>query len=398
MRQRTKSPLYQTINNELEDIAKQSLTRSLVSHKPLEKGWIRRNGKLMLNFSSNDYLGLAGHPEVKQGALQAIHDYGASASSSRLIVGSHPLYEETEQAITSWKQRDSALIVHNGYTANVGAISALASRNAVVYSDKLNHASIIDGIVLSRAKKRRYNHNDMNHLESLLKKDKDIENKIIITDSLFSMDGDFAPLEDIVTLKKHYGAFLIVDEAHSSGIYGPFGRGYSYQQKVDEEIDLFVGTCGKALGSFGAYVVADQIVIQYLVNKMRSFIFSTGLPPSVLGAIQASITLVQKDEERRRNLLQKSKLVRSILTEAGFNTCLSDSHIVPILTGDNETTLTFSSLLMEEGISAVAIRPPTVPPGEARIRLSTMAVHSDEDLISACQVIKRIGKELGVIT
>lgn len=216
MRQRTKSPLYQTINNELEDIAKQSLTRSLVSHKPLEKGWIRRNGKLMLNFSSNDYLGLAGHPEVKQGALQAIHDYGASASSSRLIVGSHPLYEETEQAITSWKQRDSALIVHNGYTANVGAISALASRNAVVYSDKLNHASIIDGIVLSRAKKRRYNHNDMNHLESLLKKDKDIENKIIITDSLFSMDGDFAPIEDIVTLKKHYGAFLIVDEAHSS--------------------------------------------------------------------------------------------------------------------------------------------------------------------------------------
>jgi 8-amino-7-oxononanoate synthase len=385
------------IKEELALLEELSQKRQLVTTESAVQPWIKRNGKNMLNLASNDYLGFAGDERLKKAMVDAVKIHGAGSTASRLIVGNHLLYEQTETALVNWKKSEAGLIINSGYTANLGIISALAGRGDYVFSDKLNHASIIDGILLSRAKNQRYRHNDLKHLESLLQKVPIEKRKLIVTDSLFSMDGDFANLSGLVQLKKKYNAILMVDEAHSSGIYGENGEGYSRQLNLQQEIDIQMGTFSKALGSFGAYVVGKKWLIDYLTNKMRSLIFTTGLPPAILGSAKASIELVQSESERRELLKSHAAYVRAALADSGFNLCGSESQIIPIMIGKNDKAMEFGAALQDEGIAAIPVRPPSVPENEARIRITVTALHQKENLDWALDRIVVLGKRMGII-
>ncbi|MGE7590278.1 8-amino-7-oxononanoate synthase [Peribacillus sp. NPDC101480] len=385
------------IKKELAHLEEISQKRELVSTVCAEQPWLTINGCRMLNLASNNYLGYAGDERLKKSMVDAVHTYGAGATASRLIVGNHPLYEQAEQALVNWKKAEAGLIINSGYNANLGIISTLLSRNDIIYSDKINHASIVDGALLSRAKHIRYRHNDLDHLEAFLKKSPIEARKLIVTDTVFSMDGDFAFLEELVRLKERYNALLMTDEAHGSGIYGKHGEGYAGHLHLQNKIDIQMGTFSKALGSFGAYVVGKEWLIDYLKNRMRGFIYSTALPPAILGAIKTAIELVQQEPERRSLLQTHSEHFRQELTYYGFNICGSQSQIVPIVIGENEKAMVFAARLQKEGIAAIAVRPPTVPENEARIRFTVTALHDKKDLDWAVERVSIIGKEMGVI-
>jgi len=387
----------QEIKGELARLEELSQNRRLVTTESAVQPWLIKNGKNMLNLASNDYLGFAGDERLKNAMVDAVRTYGAGSTASRLIVGNHLLYKQTETELVNWKKAEAGLIINSGYTANLGIVSALVGRGDYVFSDKLNHASIIDGILLSRSKNQRYRHNDLEHLETLLRQTPIEKRKLIVTDSLFSMDGDFANLSGLVQLKEKYNAILMVDEAHSSGIYGENGEGYARQLNLDHRIDIQMGTFSKALGSFGAYVVGKKWLIDYLTNKMRSFIFTTALPPAILGSAKAAIKLVQVESERRVLLKEHASYVRNALGDSGFNLCGSESQIIPIMIGKNDKTMEFAAALQEEGIAAIPVRPPTVPENEARIRFTVTALHQKEDLDWALERIVVLGKRMGII-
>jgi 8-amino-7-oxononanoate synthase len=281
--------------------------------------------------------------------------------------------------------------------ANVGIIGALVGRNDIVFSDKLNHASIVDGAVLSRAEMVRYRNRDTDHLESLLRKADPSKKKLIVTDSVFSMDGSIAPLTELAELKERYGAMLMVDEAHSGGVYGREGEGLAHALGLTGRIDVQMGTFSKAYGCYGAYAAGDAVVIDYLVNKARSLIFSTALPPMVVHAIRDQWEAVRRDGWRRERLLRHAERLRIQLRAAGFETGDSECHIVPVIVGSNERAVAFGRRLQEEGVAAVPIRPPTVPEGTARIRFTPMATHQEDDLRMALEGIVTVGRELGVV-
>ncbi|WP_235821787.1 8-amino-7-oxononanoate synthase [Gottfriedia acidiceleris] len=387
----------QEIKGELARLEELSQNRRLVTTEFAVQPWLIKNGKNMLNLASNDYLGFAGDERLKNAMVDAVRTYGAGSTASRLIVGNHLLYKQTETELVNWKKAEAGLIINSGYTANLGIVSALVGRGDYVFSDKLNHASIIDGILLSRSKNQRYRHNDLEHLETLLRQAPIEKRKLIVTDSLFSMDGDFANLSGLVQLKEKYNAILMVDEAHSSGIYGENGEGYARQLNLDHRIDIQMGTFSKALGSFGAYVVGKKWLIDYLTNKMRSFIYTTALPPAILGSAKAAIKLVQVESERRVLLKEHASYVRNALGDSGFNLCGSESQIIPIMIGKNDKTMEFAAALQEEGIAAIPVRPPTVPENEARIRFTVTALHQKEDLDWALERIVVLGKRMGII-
>ncbi|PGM95129.1 8-amino-7-oxononanoate synthase [Bacillus cereus] len=386
------------LQSKVEQLKEQEQYRNLhVTERP-EETWLIRNKKRMLNLASNNYLGLAGDERLKEAAIACTRKYGTGATASRLVVGNYPLYEEVERSICDWKDTERALIVNSGYTANVGAISSLAGRHDIVFSDKLNHASIVDGIILSGAEHKRYRHNDLDHLEKLLKMASPEKRKLIVTDTVFSMDGDTSNLQALVQLKEKYGALLMVDEAHASGIFGKYGAGLSHIEKdIANNIDIHMGTFSKALGCYGAYLTGDSIYIEYLQNMMRSFIFTTALPSGTLGAIRKAIEIVKEDNERRERLIENGAYFRAHLQEAGFDIGNSSTHIVPIVVGSNENTLRFSERLQEVGIAAIAIRPPTVPVGSSRVRFAVTSQHTRADLKWATQHIIRIGKEEGFL-
>ncbi|MFD0770776.1 8-amino-7-oxononanoate synthase [Bacillus sp. CGMCC 1.60114] len=394
------NPVWEAhFQSKLTNLTETSQRRKLFVTEHAEKAWLVRNGKRLLNLASNNYLGLAGDERLKEAAMEAIKRYGAGATASRLVVGNYPLYEEIEQRICVWKETEKALLVNSGYTANVGAISSLVSRHDIVYSDKLNHASIVDGIVLSGAEHKRYRHNDLEHLERLLKSAPAEKRKLIVTDTIFSMDGDTAHLEHLVMLKEKYGALLMIDEAHASGIYGKKGAGLAHNHsELAKRIDIHMGTFSKALGCYGAYIAGNAVCIDYMINTMRGFIFTTALPPGVLGAIGKAIEIVSKDETYRQRLIENGVYFRTALQEAGFHIGDSTTHIVPVIVGSNEATLRFSMKLQEAGIAAIAIRPPTVPQYSSRIRFAVTAQHTNDDLQWAVQRIVQIGKEEGVIS
>jgi 8-amino-7-oxononanoate synthase len=383
---------------ELLHLEKKAQRRRLHSIDLLNDSSIIMNGRKLLNLASNNYLGLAGDERLIEASIRAAHEYGAGSTASRLIVGNYSLYEQVETELARWKGTEAALIFNSGYTANIGIISALVGRNDIVFSDKLNHASIIDGIILSRAEKKRYQHNDLDHLETLLKKAPLHKRKLIVTDTVFSMDGDIAQLKGLVELKEKYGAILMVDEAHSSGVFGEGGEGLVHDLGLQEQVDVQMGTFSKSLGSFGAYVTGKRWLVDYFVNKMRSFIFTTALPPAVLGSIQAAIHIVQQETVRRKQLHEYSKYFRTKLSDLGFNIGASVTQIIPVIIGSNELTVQFSERLQERGIAAVAIRPPTVPEGTARIRFSLMATVTKGELDWAINEIATIGQEMGIIS
>lgn len=348
---------------------------------------------------SNNYLGLADHPALKRAAVEAVERYGTGSGASRLVSGTMELHAALEERLARFKGTEAALVFNSGYAANSGIIPALAGRGDVVFSDRLNHASIVDGCLLSRARFVRYPHNDMNALERLLAEHRGAGRMLIVTDGVFSMDGDLAPLPALAALKRQYGALLMVDDAHGTGVLGESGRGTAEQFGVTADIDLQMGTLGKALGGFGAYVAASAEVVELLVNRARSFIFSTSLPPAVLAAARAALDLVDSPEgdALRRRLARSAALFRDALQGAGFDTMGSETQIVPALVGEAEPVMAFTRRLLEEGYYVQGIRPPTVPAGTCRLRCTLMATHDESDLERAVAAMTRIGKELGIV-
>jgi len=340
-----------------------------------------------INFSSNDYLGLSKHPEVISESHKALEQSGAGSTASRLITGTYELSEELEQALARFTGRAAALVFNSGYQANSTLMKTLTNRNSCILLDKLAHNSLVHGALAGRAKMIRYNHNDLNHLEKLLKKHQGTYDRMwIVTEAVFSMDGDRAPLQKMAELARRYGAFFYVDEAHSIGLYGKNGSGLSTSLK---NTDILLGTFGKAFGSFGSFVACSAEMKEYLVNFAEGFIYTTALPPAVTGANLGALKLMPHLDDRRKKLKENITCIKDRLEEMGLNTLKSDSQIIPIVTGDEKKTLELAEFLKERHIIATAIRPPTVPAGACRIRITVSSEHEREDLNLFTESLKK---------
>jgi len=371
--------------------------RLRVVQEVLPGGKVRVDGEVLLNLSSNDYLGLSQDPRIIHAAQAAAAKWGAGAGASRLVVGHLALHEAVEAKLADFKGTEAAVIFPTGYMANVGTIAALVGPGDVIFSDRLNHASIYDGIKLSGAALKRFPHRDLDRLEQLLREaGGGARRRLIVTDSVFSVDGDLAPLADLVALKARYGAWLMIDEAHATGVLGDKGAGLAEALGVTAGVDIHMGTFSKALGSQGGYVAGDRRLVDYLHNRARPFIYSTALAPPVLGAIDQALEIVAQEPERRRYLLDEAQDFRRDLLAAGLDLLGSATQIVPVLAGENDRTLGFAAALKEQGLMAVALRPPTVPPGKARVRFSLTAAHSQEDLGRAREIIAATARALGL--
>ncbi|MEQ1561806.1 MAG: 8-amino-7-oxononanoate synthase [Nitrospiraceae bacterium] len=382
---------------QLDELAAQHLTRRLT---PLHSGVgpvVDMAGRQTLLFASNDYLGLAMHPEVIQAAVEATQRFGAGAGAARLVSGSLPPHQELETALAQFKGTEAALTYGSGYLANIGTIPALIGQGGLILADRLCHASLIDGCRLSAADFRIYRHNDTDHLRSLLAARRQTRRTLIVTDGLFSMDGDLAPLPELNRLAQEYEADLYIDDAHGTGVMGPYGRGTVEHFGLEAEIPFQMGTLGKAFGSSGAYIAGPSTLIQYLMNTSRSFIFTTAPPPSSAAAATTAIRIIQREPERRARLWANRERLFTGLTQLGFNLSPSVSPIIPILVGSAETALSFAEHLFEEGIYAPAIRPPTVPDATSRIRITVTAEHTAVHIDQALAAFQRAGQSAGLI-
>jgi 8-amino-7-oxononanoate synthase len=384
-------------HEQLDELAARHLTRRLT---PLHSGVgpvVDMAGRQTLLFASNDYLGLAMHPEVIQAAVEATQRFGAGAGAARLVSGSLPPHQELETALAQFKGTEAALTYGSGYLANIGTIPALIGRGGLILADRLCHASLIDGCRLSAADFRIYRHNDTDHLRSLLAARRQTRRTLIVTDGLFSMDGDLAPLPELNRLAQEYEADLYIDDAHGTGVMGPHGRGTVEHFGLDTQIPFQMGTLGKAFGSSGAYIAGPSTLIQYLMNTSRSFIFTTAPPPSSAAAATTAIRIIQREPERRARLWANRERLFTGLTQLGFNLSPSVSPIIPILVGSAETALSFAEHLFAEGIYAPAIRPPTVPDATSRIRITVTAEHTDVHIDHALAAFQRAGQSAGLI-
>jgi 8-amino-7-oxononanoate synthase len=371
--------------------AEQGLLRILKPVSSRSNGRIRINKRQYIDFSSNDYLGLSGHPKLLEASKKAIDKFGTASSASRLMSGDLELHHKLEAKISQFKNKEAALFFNSGYQANLGILSSLYTRDDCIFFDRLGHASIIDGIVLSRASFFRFQHNDVTHLKSLLKKERDKFNKaLIVTETVFSMDGDRAPLKELVYLKEKYNCEIFVDEAHATGIFGKNGSGVVEEEGLGEKIDFIMGTFSKAMGGFGAYLATSKRIVDYLINTCRSFIYSTALPPAIIACNLTSIDLIKEEPLRRKRLLESAEYFRDTLRSKGFKT-RSESQIIPIITGDNLKTQEVAKRLQEKGYWVLPVRPPTVPYGEARLRFSLSFNHNKEILERVIDDICSIG-------
>ncbi|MCP4652188.1 MAG: 8-amino-7-oxononanoate synthase [Candidatus Omnitrophica bacterium] len=368
------------INDFLHQRKRHNLLRELQAAVFRRNGTIRIKDKDYIDLSCNDYLGLANHPTLKEAAKKAIDTLGTGAGASRLLSGDLEIHHQLEKEIAFLKAKESALVFNSGYQANVGIINALCSGGDVVFFDKLAHASIIDGILLSNVKYFRFHHNDCKHLEFLLNKQrKNFKNAFIVTETVFSMDGDTAALKELVELKKRYNCKIMVDEAHATGVFGKNGAGLTEEKGLNHEIDFIMGTFSKALGSFGAYFACSENVKKFLVNMCRSFIYSTALPPSVIAANLSSLQLIKDEPFRRQMLLSNADKFRNTLKEKGFSV-RGSSQIVPLIVGESEKAVKLANALRENGWWVLPIRPPTVPAKEARLRFSLSYSHTPKIL------------------
>jgi len=363
----------------LENRKKRGLLRNLNVVSCADGGRVRIGEREYVNFSSNDYLGLSVHPNIIGKAREAILT-GTGSASSRLMTGTTSLHHKLEERVAEFKKKPAGLIFNSGYQANVGIISALLGKGDVVFSDRLNHASIVDGIRLSGAKLFRFRHNNAAHLKELLEKERhNYKSSLIVTETVFSMDGDTSPLKEIADLKEKYDSVLMVDEAHATGIFGENGTGISEREDVTNRVDVIMGTFSKALGSFGAYAAMSEELKKYLVNICRSFIYSTALPPAVIAANLAALKIVKTEPYRRIKLLENADYLRKRLISEGFR-IKGNSQIIPLIVGENSFAVSMSEFLKRKGYWATAVRPPTVPNGEARIRLSLCFNHEREEI------------------
>lgn len=363
--------MYDDYKRILEELKSHSHFRNLKNFEKKDEKYIYYKGKKLLNLSSNNYLNIADNQAITQEFLDNVGNrYSFGSASARLLTGTLPVYQELEDLLSSLYGKESALLYNSGYHANVGISSALNQKGDVIFSDKLNHASIIDGMRLSDGKFFRFPHNDMHALEKLLERErKNFNNAFIITESVFSMDGDIEDLKKVVELKKKYNCIMIIDEAHAFGVFGEKGLGVAEELGIIDDVDLLVGTFGKAIGSMGAFVTGSKTMIDFLINKSRSFIFSTALPPINIAFSKWIIeTQISKTAQKRKNMLNLAKKFGS------------QSHIIPVVIGENKDTVDLCEVLFHNGYFTLPIRPPTVPVGTSRLRLSLTADIREEEL------------------
>jgi 8-amino-7-oxononanoate synthase len=387
------------IERRLEELEQLGLSRRLRLVSGPQGPTVLLDGKPVLLLCSNNYLGLADHPRVREAAADAAMRWGVGAGSSRLVSGTMTIHRRLEERLAEFKGSEACLLFGSGYLANIGVIGALAGRGDVVFSDELNHASIIDGCRLSRAEVVVYRHRDVEHLDWSLRKHgrRDASaRRLIVTDSVFSMDGDVAPLEALAELAQFHGARIVVDEAHAIGNLGPGGRGAVAEAGLEGEIDVVVGTLGKALGSYGAYACTSAAVVRYLINTARSLIFSTApSPPAVAGAL-AALELLQERPHRVQRLRSNARALRRALAAEGFPVADSEMHIVPLIVGDERAAMRMCQEAIVQGAFAQAIRAPTVAMGAARLRLTAMASHTASELELAAGVFGDAARGLGL--
>ncbi|HEV7527465.1 MAG TPA: 8-amino-7-oxononanoate synthase [Solirubrobacteraceae bacterium] len=388
------------IEERLAELERAGLTRRLRLVSGPQGPTVLLDGQPVLLLCSNNYLGLADHPRVCEAAAEAAMRWGVGAGASRLISGTMTVHRRLEERLAAFAGRQSCLLFGSGYLANLGVIGALAGRGDTVFSDELNHASIVDGCRLSRAEVVVYRHADVEHLLWSMRRHSGRGNsqggRLIVTDSVFSMDGDVAPLAEIVELAHASGARVAVDEAHAIGTYGPGGRGVLAEQGLEGEVDAIVATLGKALGSYGAYVCGDEEMVRYMLNTSRSFIFSTAPPPPAMAGALAALELLQERPHRVERLNANARTLRRALASEGFGVAESDMHIVPLVVGDERDTLRLCQETIERGVFAQAIRPPTVPAGTSRLRLAAMASHTATDMRMAAEILAAAARKLGL--
>ncbi|HUN54461.1 MAG TPA: 8-amino-7-oxononanoate synthase [Smithella sp.] len=382
--------------DELERIKKSGLYRQMKYLQSPQQPYVKIEGKDYLMLSSNSYLGLCNDPRLKQAAREAIEEYGIGSGGSRLTTGSYEVHKKLENEIAAFKGTQAALLFNTGYMANIGAISSIAGKDWVIFSDRFNHASIIDGCRLSGAEIVVYEHCDAADLEKKAHSRRG-KRALIVTDGLFSVDGDVAPLPEIVQVAKKYNMLLMVDDAHATGVLGENGGGTADYFSLQNEIDIQMGTLSKALASEGGFIAGNRDLIDYLANKARSFIFSTALSPATVAVSLKALEIVQAQPCLRQSVMSNSVWFRKRLKEAGFHIMDFPTQIISIVLGQPELTVNFSNRLMEKNIFVSAIRPPTVPQGTGRLRINMMATHTIDDLARAIDSITFVGKEIGIL-
>lgn len=394
------SGLLGPFSRHVESLKEKALYRHLRTVESPQGAWVALEGRRVLNLCSNDYLGLSFHPRLKEAAVEAIREWGCGSGASRLVCGNLSLHETLENRLAIFKSAEAALVYSSGYTANGGILSALLDKEDLIFSDELNHASIIDGCRLSRADVSIFRHNDPEALEDILRRAccaHPSAKKLIVTDGVFSMDGDIAPLPELANLAEKYGCLLMVDEAHATGVLGPDGRGVVALFGLEKRIPIMMGTLSKALGCLGGFVVGSRELIAFLINTSRSFIYTTALPPSVVASALAALDVLDQDPSLPVRVQQNANYLRLRLNRLGYNTLNSQTQIIPVVIGDRVKTLEMSRLLLEEGVLATSIRPPTVAEGTCRIRTTVTAGHTEEDLDFAVRAFEKSGHRLGII-
>ena len=380
----------------LAEVKESGLYRRLRAVESAQDAAIILEGQEVLLFSSNNYLGLANHPALKRAAQEAIERYGCGSGASRLISGSMAVHHELEHRLAALKKTEAALVFPTGYHANIGVLSALMGPDDTILSDSLNHASIIDGCRLSRADTRVYRHADTEHLGELLKACPATGQRLIVTDSVFSMDGDLAPLTEIIALARQYDAWVMVDEAHATGVFGSHGGGLVEELGLTEEVDIQMGTLGKALGCVGAFVAGSHELIDWLVNRARSFIYTTAIPPAVAASVLAALDIVEQEPERRQRLWANTRVLADGLRSLGYTLGTTRSQILPVIIGEACETMSVAAAILQRGVFAHGIRPPTVPEGTSRIRVTPMATHTQDHLSRTLDAFAAAGKEIGI--
>ncbi len=385
--------LDSVLEKELSEFKRQGLFRSMKRIDATSGPTVVIDGKEVILLSSNNYLGLANHPEVKEVQIQAIKEFGASSGASRLISGNMELHEKLEEKIAKFKGREAAIVFPTGYMTNLGVITSIVGEKDLVLCDKLNHASLIDGVRLSGADLRVYPHKNIERLEDIFKKNTSYRRKLLITDGVFSMDGDIAPLPDLVKICKKYEAILMVDDAHATGVLGKNGKGTCEYFGIKDGVDIQMGTFSKAFGNLGGYIVGSRTLIDYICNKARSFIYSTGLPPAVVSGAIKAIEIVERDTTLRKRLWSNIDKFSKALIEMGFDIMDTKTQIIPVWVGEASNTMKIAEFLLKNNIFAPGIRPPTVAKSKCRIRTSLMATHTEEHIDNAIEIFRRIKNE-----
>jgi len=386
------------LKEKIEDLKKQGVYRKLPVLEGPNEAEIILNGKKVINLSSNNYLGFANHPRLKKAAIEAVEKYGAGAGAVRTIVGNMSIHEELEKLLAEFKREEAVFVYQSGFNCNAGTIQAITEEGDLIISDELNHASIIDGSRLSKADRKIFKHSDMDDLERVLKENRaKYRNVLIITDGVFSMDGDIAKLPEIVELAEKYEAMTYVDDAHGSGVLGESGRGTVDHFGLHGRVDFSIGTLSKAIGVVGGYVAGSRTMYEWLNHRARPVLFSTSLPPAAVGAIMEAVRMLMESTEYTDRLWDNARYFKQKLGTLGFNTGHSETPITPVIIGDEAKTMEFSRKLLENGVFVSGIVFPTVPRGTGRVRCMVTAAHTKEQLDRAVEAFKKVGEEMRLI-